>query len=196
MRTVISILSAAVTIYTLLCFIDIILSWVPGAKYTKFGQFISKICDPYMNFFSRIRFMRFGNIDFSPIISIGILSVISATLSNISATGRIYFGSILASFIMMLWNVVSSIGSLVLVLIIIRLIVLLVQKGNVSYNSAWYQLDGILGNISNRIAQVFSKKYVDYKKSLIISAIALALVLLGGNYIIRLIVELCMKLPF
>ena len=81
---ILGILSAAVTIYTMLCFLNIIISWFPGAKFTSIGRAISALTDPYMNFFSRSGWLTFGNIDFSPILSIGILSVISSILGGMS----------------------------------------------------------------------------------------------------------------
>ena len=118
---ILGLLSAAVTIYTILCFINIIISWFPGAKFTSIGKMISALTDPYMNFFSRSGWLRFGNIDFSPILSIGVLSVISSILGGITSTGRIYIGGILATIIAMLWNVGSSLLSIVFLLVLIRL---------------------------------------------------------------------------
>ena len=49
--SILSLLSAAVSIYTILCLIDIFMSWLPGIKFTSFGRFISAITEPYMGFF-------------------------------------------------------------------------------------------------------------------------------------------------
>lgn len=38
----------------------------------QFGQILASICDPYMNYFRGIRFLRIGNMDFSPVLSIGL----------------------------------------------------------------------------------------------------------------------------
>ncbi|NLC93067.1 MAG: YggT family protein [Treponema sp.] len=194
--TILSLLSAVVALYTMLCFVDIILSWIPGVKFTAFGRFISAICDPFMNLFSNIPFLRFGNIDFSPMISIGLLSIISSVLSGITKTGRIYFGGILASVIYMLWNVISSLGSLLLILFVIRLIVLLVNKNKTSEYSGWSQLDQILGNISYKVAKTFFKGNMTYTKSIVISAIVLAVFLLLGRFLIGILVNLCYAIPF
>ena len=63
-QTILSILAAALSLYTLLCFIYILMSWFPGAKFTKFGHVMSAICEPYMNLFRKMSFLRIGNIDF------------------------------------------------------------------------------------------------------------------------------------
>ena len=198
MAVVLSLLSALITVYTVLCFINIIMSWLPGAKFTAFGKFISSLTDPYLQFFSKFRFLTIGHIDFSPIISIGLLSLASSILSGIQSTGRIYFGGILATVIYMLWNIISSILSIFLLFVLIRWIVLLVNKGNTPYNSPWNQIDSFLQNISYKIAGTFSKNQfsMTYKKSLLITWITLLVVLLLGNFLLRILINLCYSIPF
>lgn len=194
--TILTLLSAVVSLYTVLCFIDIIMSWIPGIKFTAFGRFISSLCDPYMFFFSKHGWLRFGNIDFSPIISIGILSLISSILSRITTTGRIYIGGILASIFSMFWSIISSLASLFALLIFIRWIVLVIKKGQTSYNSSWYQLDVLLTKVTERISKTFSKGNIVYQKQLLISWIALVVILIAGNVLTNIICSLCYALPF
>lgn len=194
--TLLSILSVVITLYTLLCFVDILLSWIPGLKFTAFGKFISRVCDPYMNFFSKWGILRFGNIDFSPIISIGLLSLASSILAGIQGTGRIYLGGILATIIYMLWNIVSSLLSIILLLVLIRWIVLLINKGNTSFDSAWNQIDILLNKISYKVAGTFSKRNMNYQKSLLISWISFAVILFVGRGLTTILVNLCYKIPF
>ena len=83
-QTVLSILAAMLSVYTLLCFVYILMSWLPGAKFTRFGHIMTAICEPYMGLFRKLGFLRIGNIDFSPIVSLGILSLASAILEEFS----------------------------------------------------------------------------------------------------------------
>ena len=193
---ILGLLSAAVTIYTILCFINIIISWFPRAKFTPFGKAISALTDPYMSFFSRSGWLTFGNIDFSPILSIGILSVISSILGGITATGRLYVGGILATIISMLWNVGSSLLSIVFLLVIIRWIVLTIKHGYTPYNSGWNNIDQFLQKIAFKIAGTFVKNTFSYQKALLITWIAFAVILGFGNVFIRILVGLCYQLPF
>lgn len=198
MAVVLSLLSAIITIYTILCFIDILLSWIPGLKFTSFGKIISAITEPYLNFFSRFGFLRIGHIDFSPIISIGLLTLVSSVLSGIQSTGRIYFGGILATVIYMLWSIVSSLLSFFLLFVLIRWIILLINKGNTSYNSPWNQIDSFLQNISYKVAGTFSKNRfsMTYKKSLLITLITFFVILMAGNFLVRILINLCHSIPF
>jgi YggT family protein len=192
---ILSVLSAAVSIYTILCLIDIFMSWIPGLKFTSFGRFISAITEPYMGFFSRLGFLRFGNVDFSPILSIGILSLLSSILSNITATGRIWFGGILASVISMLWSVVSSVFSIFGIVIFIRWIVLLFSKNN-SYNPMWSNLDGMLGKFTYKISRTFTKGQISYKTSLLITWIVMAVAMFLCQFLVSILFNLCRAIPF
>ena len=195
-QTILSILAAALSLYTLLCFIYILMSWFPGARFTKFGHFMTTICEPYMNLFRKMSFLRIGNIDFSPIVSIGLLSLASAILAGIQRTGRIFFGGILGTVLNSLWGIASSIIGIFTLLILIRWIVLLINKGRTSYDSGWNQVDMILNKMTYKIAGTFSKKTMSYQTSLLLSWIILLVSLVVGHILIDILVSLCYKMPF
>lgn len=194
--TILSILAAALTIYTILCFIYIIMSWFPGLRFTSFGKFITSACEPYMNLFSRRGWLRFGNIDFSPIISIGLLSLASSILGGIQASGRIYIGGILATILGMIWNIASSLFTILLLLVFIRWIVLMINKNQTSFDSGWNQIDNIINKFSYKIARTFTKNSFSYRRSLLITWIAIAVVLFAGNILFNILCNLCYQLPF
>lgn len=190
-------LSFAIMIYTILCLIDIILTWIPGVKFTSFGKFISTICDPYLDFFAKRGWFRFGNFDFSPILSIGILSLASSILSGINQTGRIFFGGILATIVSMLWSVCNSLISILFLLVLVRWIVLLIHHGETDFNSGWNQLDMFINKFSYKIAKIFVKKPINYQTTLLITWIAFLIVLILGNILINgFLVPLCYQIPF
>lgn len=193
---ILGILSAAVTIYTMLCFLNIIISWFPGAKFTGFGKAISALTDPYMNFFSRSGWLTFGNIDFSPILSIGILTVISSILGGITSTGRLYVGGILAIVIKMLWNTSSSILSILYILLFVRWIVLLISHGYTPYNSGWNNVDQFLQRLAFRVAGTFVKANLSYQKALLITILIFTVILGFGTFFIAKLEFLCCQLPF
>lgn len=196
MRLIFSILSAVVTIYTIFCFIDIILSWFPGAKFTGFGKFIASVTEPYLSFFRKIRFLQIGYVDFSPILALGVLSIISSVLGGITSHSVISFGAILGTIIRMIWGCCTSLLGFFFLILIIRLIALLVNHGTTSYNSMWSQLDGWLSNICYKISGTFIKKNMDYKKALITSIIVTFVILAFGNLFIGFLINLCYHIPF
>lgn len=195
-QTALSILAGVLALYTFLCFIYILMSWFPGAKFTKFGHFMTTICEPYMGLFRKMSFLRIGNIDFSPIVSLGILSLASAILAGIQRTGRIFFGGILGTILSSLWSITSSIIGIFALLIFIRWIVLLINKGRTSYESGWNQVDMILNKMTYKIAGTFSKKSMSYQTSLLMSWIILLVALGVGHFLILILVNLCYRMPF
>lgn len=196
MSFILSTLSAIVSLYSLLCLISIFMTWIPGIKFTKVGRFISSLCDPYLNLFSRFGWLRIANIDFSPIISIGILSLISSILGRITATGRIYLGGILASVLSMILSVCSSLLTIFALLILIRWIVLIINHGQVSYNSGWYQIDLMLQRFVYKIGNTFVKKNLSYTTALLINWIALFVAIFLMQSIFTILINLCFKIPF
>ena len=195
-QTALSILAGVLALYTFLCFIYILMSWFPGAKFTKFGHFMTTICEPYMGLFRKMSFLRIGNIDFSPIVSLGILSLASAILAGIQRTGRIFFGGILGTILSSLWSITSSIIGIFTLLIFIRWIVLLINKGRTSYESGWNQVDMILNKMTYKIAGTISKKSMSYQTSLLMSWIILLVALGVGHFLILILVNLCYRMPF
>ncbi len=195
-QTALSILAGVLALYTFLCFIYILMSWFPGARFTKFGHFMTAICEPYMGLFRKLTFLRIGNIDFSPIVSLGILSLASAILAGIQRTGRIFFGGILGTILSSLWSITSSIIGLFTLLIFIRWIVLLINKGRTSYDSGWNQVDMLLNKISYKVAGTFTKSSMSYQRSLLISWIAMLVILIAGHFLITILASLCYKMPF
>lgn len=187
MQVIFQIAGAVISVYSIFCIIRIFLTWLPGLEYSSIGRFFSTICDPYLNLFSRLPF-RLGMVDFSPIISIGILTLLSSILSNIAQTGRLFIGGILASIVQLVWGVFSSIITILLIALIIRLLVLLITRKNASYGSIWYQFDQMISPIVFKISSVFMRgNYSDYKKALIMSVVELAVLYICGRFLIGFI---------
>ena len=71
MIQIFSLLIKGISLYTTLCFVRIILTWIPGLEYSKVGQILSAICDPYLKLIKKIP-LNLGNLDFSPMLAIGL----------------------------------------------------------------------------------------------------------------------------
>lgn len=196
MGIVLSILSGLIVLYTVLCLISIFMTWIPGAKFTKFGKVISSITDPYLTLFSKKGWFRVGNIDFSPILAIGILSILSSIIGGIATTGRIHFGGILAMILGMIWSLISTLLGIFILLILIRWIVLLVNKGQVSTNSAWYQVDLMLQKFVYKIGNTFFRNNLTYQKALLVSWISLGIIWFIARILFAILINLCNNIPF
>ncbi|AOM83264.1 YggT family protein [Salisediminibacterium beveridgei] len=69
METLGSILIQALNLYLIICFVYIIMSWIPNARESNFGQAIGKLVEPYFAPFRQI-IPPIGMIDISPLIAI------------------------------------------------------------------------------------------------------------------------------
>jgi YggT family protein len=72
MATVMGIIEQLVFFYTIALIIYIFMSWFPNARESSFGQFLGRICEPYLDMFRRI-IPPLGMIDISPIVAIFVL---------------------------------------------------------------------------------------------------------------------------
>jgi len=70
------IISYAISAYSIVLVIYILMSWVPASRDTGFGRFLEKIAEPYLGFFRKF-IPPLGMIDISPIIALLALRLIS-----------------------------------------------------------------------------------------------------------------------
>lgn len=68
------ILSTTLRLYSFSILIYVLMSWLPGARETKFGEILGAICEPYLEFFRRF-IPPLGFIDISPIIALIVLQL-------------------------------------------------------------------------------------------------------------------------
>ena len=188
------ILSGAISIYTLLCFVRIFLTWIPGSERSGFGRFLCQICDPYLNLFRRFSFLRIGAMDFTPTIALLVLVGASSVLTGVLQVGRITVSGILVMLIQLVWGIISSILGLLILILAIRLIALFISK---NYSSSfWSVFDQTITPLIYRISGTFSRTTLPFKTAIIISLIALALLSLGGRVVIGILVNVLRSIPF
>jgi len=65
-------LQTAFQIYMYALIIYILMSWFPGARESTFGEFLGRICEPYLEQFRRF-IPPLGMIDISPLVAIIVL---------------------------------------------------------------------------------------------------------------------------
>lgn len=77
MGTVASIIILLMNIYSWLIIIYILMSWVPNARESGFGQMLGQIVEPYLEPFRKI-IPPIGMLDISPIVAILALKIAEA----------------------------------------------------------------------------------------------------------------------
>lgn len=197
MNSIFSILASVVSIYTIMCLVRVMLSWFPGAEYSRFGQFLRQICDPYLDIFRRFRFLRFSSFDFTPAIAMCVLMAIHAFCSSIAMGASFRLSTILAMIIMLVGNIFTSLLGFLAVIVLVRLIVYLVAGDGNSTYSIWTVVDRSISPVIFRIAGlIFRNQSISFVKALVTSFITLVLFSVAISYLIRYLGALISMLPF
>ncbi|MBP5358327.1 MAG: YggT family protein [Treponema sp.] len=195
MRIVFSILSTLVSIYALACLIRVILTWIPNIGNSKFATVLSQICDPYLNIFRGKKLLTFGSFDFGAAVALCILGGIATILASFSR-GGFSVGHLLAVIIGVVWNIISAVLGFIILILIIRLIILLVNKSSGS-NPLIDSIDRTVTSLVSNITRTFTGgKAVSYKAQLITAIIALVVVNIVGWLVFSGICSLFEMLPF
>ena len=172
---ILRIFSAFLSLYSLLCLLRIIITWIPNYSYSKPADILAQICDPYMNLFRGIKWLRFGSFDFSPALALCILGAGSKLFSSLANGGYINLQMILAMILGIFFSILSSLIFFLIILFAIRLILIMINRD--SYNTSGFmanQIDSSISSIVYRIARTFAiGRRITYKAALIISIIAL-----------------------
>lgn len=77
-----NLVSLAIRLYSFALIIYIFMSWFPGSRDTAIGQFLTKICEPFLEPFRRI-IPPIGMLDISPIVAILALNLAQSGLFTI-----------------------------------------------------------------------------------------------------------------
>jgi YggT family protein len=194
MRFIFSLLASAAGLYSLLIFIRIIISWFGNSVSGKPVELLTRVTDPYLDWWRRTLNLRLGALDLSPIAAIAGLSLVQNILTNLSRFGRITLGYILSVVLLSVWSAASFILGFFFVILILRTIAYLANRN--IYSPFWNVIDTISQPVLFRINQIlFGGRITDYLKRIIVSSIVLAAVWIGGGIAIRVLAFFLAKLP-
>ncbi|MCI6443021.1 YggT family protein [Treponema sp.] len=197
MNVIFGIIATVLTIYSLLCFFRIILTWIPEMSYSKAAQFLAGICDPYMNIFRGIKWLRMGSFDFSPALGLCLLGAFSSLFKMLSNGGMISIGMIIAMGIQIISSIISSLLTFIIIVFAVRLLVILMNRNN--YNPSSFmlnQLDSSISPLVYRIAKTFTAgRNLTYKTALIISIVSLVAANIIFTFISNILINIVANLP-
>ncbi len=187
---ILKIASSVVSVYAFLCMLRIIFTWIPQVNVSPFGNFLAKICDPYLNLFRNVRWVKIGNFDFGPAIALCILGAVSAILGSFSA--RVFSLSyLLQTVVGLVWNIVNSIIVFFVIVMIIRVVFLCVNKNSYVSNPILNFIDETLGRMAERVSKTFTgNRRVEYKTQLITTIIVFIVICIAGSLLVGAICNL------
>lgn len=116
------ILHGLLLVYLMLLSARVILSWFRGSVSGRAWELLTSITDPYLSIFSRLRFLRQGMLDFTPIAAFLVLVVSLNLVNAILLTGTITLGLVLASLLDAVWSGVSFLIFFFMVLAIAKVV--------------------------------------------------------------------------
>ena len=182
-------------IYMLIIFFRIILTWFQGFGNDGIIDFLSVITDPYLNWFRRFSFLRLGFLDLSPILALGVLTLLNRVLGMLASYGRISIGIVLALALQAVWGAVSFILGFLILLLILRLIAFLFSQSGA--NPFWNVIETISQPVLYRITRIFfSGRIVKHITALLVSIASLVIVYIALRLLFAIISTMLVRLPF
>jgi YggT family protein len=178
MHQLMNVLSFITTIYMMLIFVRVAITWFGGNWYGGIPEAIGRITDPYLNWFRRFSGLRVGLLDLSPLLALGILSLLSRVFSFIAGSGAITLGIILAMLLQTIWGVVSFFLGFFIIVLILYLIALLAGLNTSGF--FWHVVETISSPVLYRINRIFFKNKIAH----FMSSVILSILVLGASYVI------------
>ncbi len=126
---ILKVLNGVLMVYMLLLSIRIILTWFHGLTYSKAFKYLAMVTEPYLALFYKLRFLRKGIFDFTPIAAILVLVVVLDVINGLIFYGKITLGFVLASILTALWSGVSFILLLFFVIGAVRVLIIVTRRG-------------------------------------------------------------------
>jgi YggT family protein len=194
MAGIMNILGGIVSVYTILIFVRVILTWFPGAPYGRAVDFLRRATDPYLNWFRRFKILRVANLDLSPVAAIATLSLANTLFLTLARRGRITGGILLAMLFSLVWSIVSFVLNFFILLLAVRLAAYLTNRD--VYHGFWRVIDQISAPILYRINRIiFGKRLVKYMTGILVSLGALLILRVGLGFLANLGLNLLTRLP-
>ena len=175
-------LSSIVSIYMMIVFFRIILSWFSWMRGGRLQEILAKVTDPYLNWFRRLP-LRVGFLDLSPIVAIAVLSLVNRLFATIALHQRISLGIILMMVLQMAWSMVSFLLIFIMIVFALRFIAYVARFN--TYNPFWRIVDNIYQPVSFRINRVlFKNRIVAFRSSCLISLASMGVIYLGLRFFV------------
>ncbi|SIQ89649.1 YggT family protein [Alkalispirochaeta americana] len=188
--------SSLLSLYMMVIFIRIIMTWFRGVHYGRAYLFLTSITDPYLDWFRRNTPVRLGMMDFSPVVGILALGFAQNILTEVAHTGTVTMSFLLLVIVSSVWSVVSFFFTIFLILGLIRLAGILAGL-DTGGGRFWIVIEQILNPVLQVVVRPFLRgRFTNYRDSLLIYCGVLLAVLVGGRFLLRFILALIGQIPF
>ena len=181
-------LSTLVSLYLLVCFVRVILSWVPGLAYSPFGRVVSQITDPYLQLFRKFNPTARYGVDISPIFAFAALMILENILKSIAIYKVFSIGLIIVQVVNIAGSIITSILTFLNIIVLIRLIAMLLNKNS---GQIWQAIDQLLYPITQKVTPIFTKnRFLQPKFQLLLLLVCGILIKIAITFITGVITSL------
>lgn len=109
-------------LYLFLLSARIVLSWFSGTSMGRPWELLKRATDPWLGLFYRLRFLRRGPVDFTPVVAVLALVVLLDLVNELIRSGRLSVGIALSSVLLAAWSGASFLLLLFLAIGVLRAI--------------------------------------------------------------------------
>jgi YggT family protein len=196
MSAIFRFVSALLSVYMMLLFVRILLTWFSGpSREGKAIELLQRATDPYLAMFRRFAFLRTGRIDFSPIAAIIVLVVLLNVTNTLALYGSITVGIVLALVTGAVGSALFFLVGFFLLLAVVRTISVFI--GASSIHPFWQTVDVIINPVVAFIHRtVLRGRQITYRNGLALASGVLLAVFLVGRLLVSFLVGLFSSIPF
>ena len=173
-QTTMRVISGLLSFYSLLLFIRILLTWFhhPSLDYPK--RLLGSIVDPYLDKFRGIEWLRFGMLDFSPVLAFILLGLAINITSHLAIGQAVTIGMILAYLIRDIWGFAAFFMNIIIIMLIVFLVANLMGR-----NIMLGGLNNLLYRITDRVMSLFGKQTYHMTQGIIVSLVSILVLRVG-----------------
>lgn len=190
-------ISRMLQVYSFLIWIRILFSWIsPYPQPGSISYYLASIVDPFLNMFRSSR-MRVGMFDFSPLIAIGLLTVVQSVFNIYGLYGTMTLSLIVSLFIQAFWSYGVSIFFTIAIFMLIMITIASFMKGGQFKFAMSNIARSAFGGLSSRIQRTFFKTRIvrDSTMSIIMLVLFVGLYF-ASRYLFILLLQLAARIPF
>ncbi|MDC7223170.1 MAG: YggT family protein [Spirochaetales bacterium] len=173
-QTTMTVLSGLLSFYSLLLFLRILLSWFRNPALDRPKQVLGAVVDPYLNKFRGIEWLRFGMLDFSPVLAFILLGLAINITTTLSRGREVTIWTVLSYLVTDIWGFASFFMNIVIIMLVVFLVANLMGR-----NIMLGGLNNLLYRITDRIMSLFGRQTYHMTQGIIISLIVVLVLRVG-----------------
>ncbi len=173
------VLTKILQFYSLLLFIRVILTWFNNPALDKPKQYLGAVVDPYLDKFRGFEWLRFGMLDFSPVLAFILLGLAIHITSALAAGQSVTIGLVFAVLLNDIWGFAAFFMNLIILMLIVFLVANLMGR-----NIMLGGLNNLLYRITDRVMAIFGQQSYHMTKGIIVSLVTILIlrILLGYGF--------------